>query len=120
MLASFVVAIVGLIQAGGPLGALMRSRPLVYLGRISYSAYIVHALVLSVFARVVTSRVPAGKGAAVETAIVAGFLVAVVLSAHVLWQFVEEPSRKWLRSMLVDGRTATAVPRRVREPAPTL
>jgi peptidoglycan/LPS O-acetylase OafA/YrhL len=109
MLGCFVFVIVGLSQAGGALGFVMRSRPLVYLGRISYSAYIVHALVLAIYARLVIHRFAADSGALIEFAIVLGFLAIVIGCAHLLYEYVEEPGRRWLRDLLVDRPAATRV-----------
>lgn len=99
-IAAFVTLVVGLSQANGPVGSAMQSRLMVYLGRISYSAYIVHALVLGVYARAI-QRIPSNAGLVVESAIVVGFAVLVVGSAHVLYSIVEEPARRWLRGALL-------------------
>jgi len=99
-ISAFVTLVVGLSQANGPVGSAMQSRFMVYLGRISYSAYIVHALALGVYARAI-QRIPSNAGLVVETAIVVGFVVLVVGSAHLLYSIVEEPARRWLRAALL-------------------
>jgi peptidoglycan/LPS O-acetylase OafA/YrhL len=99
-IAAFVTLIIGLSQANGPVASVMKSRIMVYFGRISYSAYIVHALVLAVYARAI-QRIASNAGLGVETLIVIGFAVLVVASAHVLYSMVEEPARRWLRGALI-------------------
>ena len=99
----FVLLVMGLSQADGPFARLLRTRPVLYLGRISYSVYIVHSLVLAVYARII-GRIPGG-GAVVEFAIVAMYAAFVILASHLLYTLVEDPARRWLRGPLV-GRLA--------------
>jgi peptidoglycan/LPS O-acetylase OafA/YrhL len=113
-IAAFVTLVVGLSQANGPLGSALKSRIAVYLGRISYSAYIVHALVLAVYARALR-LIPAKAGFLIETLIVLGFIALVIPSAHILHSMVEEPARRWLRRTWLSGsaprvRAATSIP----------
>ena len=102
-IAAFVTLIVGLSRAIGPLGSAMKSRMSVYLGRISYSAYIVHALVLAVYSRALR-LLPAQPGLLIEFLIVLGFVALVILSAHILHSVVEEPARRWFRGAFLDRR----------------
>ena len=113
-IAAFVTLVVGLSRANGPLGSALQSRTAVYLGRISYSAYIVHALVLVVYARALRF-LPAQMGTIAETLVVLGFVACTILSAHILHAIVEEPARRWLRRTWLDGgglpaRTAAPIP----------
>jgi peptidoglycan/LPS O-acetylase OafA/YrhL len=96
----FVLLVMGLSQAEGPFARLLRTRPIMHLGRISYSAYIVHSLVLAAYARII-GRIASG-GAIVEFAIVAVYAVLVVLASHLLYTLVEDPARHWLRGWLID------------------
>lgn len=102
-IAAFVTLVVGLSRASGLLGSALKSRIAVYLGRISYSVYIVHALVLVVYARALR-LIPARAGWFIETLVVLGFIVLVILSAHFLHAMVEEPARRLLRRKLLDRR----------------
>ena len=74
---------------------------MVYLGRISYSAYIIHTLVLAVYARLI-SRIATG-GVVLETGVVLVYALLVVAASHILFSVVEEPARRWLRRSLIDG-----------------
>ena len=104
----FVLLVMGLSQADGPFARLLRTRPVIYLGRISYSVYIVHSLVLAAYARII-GRI-AGGDAAVEIAIVAMYTALVILASHLLYALVEEPARRWLRGPLVDRPARTPPP----------
>ena len=103
-IAAFVALVVGLSQAHGFLGSALQSRIAVYLGRISYSAYIVHALVLAVYARAIRA-IPETAGLMIEALIILGYVLLVVPSAHILHSVVEEPARRWLRRRWLDRRT---------------
>ena len=112
-IAAFVALVVGLSRANGILGAALRSRIAVYLGRISYSAYVVH-FVLAVYARALR-LLPASAGFLIETLVVLGFIALVIPSAHVLHAIIEEPARRWLRRSWVDRdaprlRAAPSIP----------
>jgi len=107
-LAFLVLLVMGLSQADGPFARLLRTRPVIYLGRISYSAYIVHSLVLAVYARIIGRF--AGGGAVVEFAIVAIYAAFVILASHLLYTLVEDPARRWLRGPLVDRPARTPSP----------
>jgi peptidoglycan/LPS O-acetylase OafA/YrhL len=94
-LAFFVLLVIGLSRAAGPFARLLQTRPSIYLGRISYSVYLVHSLVLAVYARLI-ARIGGGD-ALVEFAIVAIYAALVILASHLLYTLVEDPARRWLR-----------------------
>ena len=98
----FVLLVIGLSQADGPFSRLLRARPALYLGRISYSIYIVHSLVLAGYARVI-ARV-SSSNMAIEFLIVAIYAGLVILASHLLYTMVEDPARRWLRGLLADRR----------------
>jgi peptidoglycan/LPS O-acetylase OafA/YrhL len=108
-IAAFVTMVVGLSRADGLLGSALKSRIAVYLGKISYSAYIVHALVLAVYARALR-LLPAHAGFLIEAFVVIGFIALVIPSAHLLHALVEEPARRWLRRRWVDRRISPLRP----------
>jgi peptidoglycan/LPS O-acetylase OafA/YrhL len=97
----FVLLVMGLSQAEGPFARALRTQPVLYLGRISYSAYIIHSLVLTVYARIIGNI--AGGNMVIEFAIVAIYAALVILAAHLLYTFVEHPARRWLRGPFVEG-----------------
>jgi len=103
MIAAFAALILGLSLASGPAATLFSSGSATYLGRISYSIYLVHTTVLMVVNQVLQRLLPADVGAGTHLAVFAfayfgGFLVA----GHLLYAWVEEPARSWLRRNWVD------------------
>ena len=111
-------ALVVLIFAAGRghVSWLLLTRPLVFLGTVSYSLYMVHTLaesaVLSIAARLAVRLGHAGwfvpipgnnrPAASPELGVVAdlisaGALVFAVLAAWILYRLVEHPARQWSR-----------------------
>lgn len=73
-------------QNNHPVVRLLKARPLVGLGLISYSAYLWHQPLLA-FARVSSREQP-------DLALKIGIVVATLLLAYLSWRFVEMPFRK--------------------------
>ena len=99
----------GLLAArpGGLVGAFLNSPPLQFLGRISYSIYLVHALVLLVAGTLLeialVRPVPAFRGAAegllrdAPGLLLAGILAAVIALSALTWWLVERPGQALFR-----------------------
>lgn len=111
-------ALVVLIFAreNGALSRVLRTAPFEWLGRISYSIYMVHVMVL---ARIMDLLLLASRGAerpmaeyalsgAVPvkrmllgpleaTLVQAAMIAAVLVVAHFAWRWIEEPMRQWSR-----------------------
>lgn len=73
-------------QGGSAVTAGLSTRPLVWIGQISYSLYLVHWPIL-VFYRM-------ARGAPIGTAEACGLVAASVAAAYVSWRFVERPFRE--------------------------
>jgi peptidoglycan/LPS O-acetylase OafA/YrhL len=93
---------------GGPLGSLLASRPLVGLGKISYSLYLWH-LPLLAFARIHLATAP-------STDLLAMLIFLAFVLACLTWAFVEQPFRRSnarrifnQRGVLVSAACASAV-----------
>lgn len=69
------------------------------LGLLSYAIYLVHPLVIQPFDRI-EHRLEANMGVTAHLLTIALALVAVWTSAHVLFRFVERPSRKLVMTKL--------------------
>ena len=86
-------------------------QPLVWLGQISYALYLSHSLTLNLFEEVFAT--PAADGPMVwRVAFVAGQIAVALVGGHLLFAFVERPSRprviEWLRRRLPQvGRSST-------------
>ncbi len=75
----------------GPLGGFLASRPVVYLGKISYGVYVIHAFVPSLLIRMNVN--PASLPQGIE----AWFLLIVMTTiaiASVSWFFLERPANR--------------------------
>ena len=90
VVALFAALIYLLPAARGFARRLSNARPLVFLGDISYSVYLMHDLVLTIYARLVGDlERPLHQTLGVLT---------VIAAAALTWRYVEWPAREWLRS----------------------
>jgi peptidoglycan/LPS O-acetylase OafA/YrhL len=91
----FALLVLGLAHNRGVVAAVLNSAPLQYLGRISYSLYLVHGVVFSAFWFLMPwARVHFGVPSAVERWAYAGVFVAlVVVMSHLTYHLVERPAR---------------------------
>jgi peptidoglycan/LPS O-acetylase OafA/YrhL len=87
----------------------LRSAPAEYLGRVSYSSYLVHGTVLFAMLNLLYGRIPI-------LALAFLYGIATVIVAHVFCVFVEEPSHRagkrlaqWLRSRKAERRVEVGV-----------
>ncbi|ODQ90472.1 acyltransferase family protein [Mycolicibacterium flavescens] len=96
----FVPLLLTLAIGTGSLPWLLSLRPVVYLGHISFSLYMVHELVHTSWDWMVEqfelSLTPDLGGKLIMVAL----LGVALLGAVVLYHFVEEPARIWMRSMM--------------------
>jgi peptidoglycan/LPS O-acetylase OafA/YrhL len=105
----FVPLVMTLAIGAGNLPALLSTRFMVYAGQISFCLYMVHELVHTAWTWAaeqfhLTLAGNAGK------IIVVGLLALAIGGAVLLFHFVEEPARRWMRKM-VDVRNSTATSR---------
>jgi peptidoglycan/LPS O-acetylase OafA/YrhL len=104
---SFACTVLGLaFGAAGPTG-ILAGPMLTYLGRISYSLYLIHALVIVIFRQVMSPFGELGQGASFAAA--ALFLFAATAAGALLYVLIEEPMRGYLRSVWIMKRRTGAV-----------
>lgn len=102
----FVPLVLTLAIGAGTLPALLSLRPIVYLGHVSFSLYMVHELVHTTWNWMVLQfELQLGSDLAGKAVLLALFAVALV-GAVLLYHLVEEPARKWMRSMMKPPREA--------------
>ena len=90
----------------GPVGSFFFSnRASMFLGEVSYSIYMCHALVLAVIAGVVKRLSLPQNLPGLGAGIVAASIAAIILTSYCLYILVERPCRKWARIRL-DSRLA--------------
>ena len=102
----FVPLVLALAIGTGSLPWLLSTRPLVYGGKISFCLYMVHELVHTGWnwaAEQFQVVLPDAPGRAW---ILAGLLTAAVIGSVLLFHTVEEPARRWMRSMAGARRAA--------------
>jgi peptidoglycan/LPS O-acetylase OafA/YrhL len=96
----FVPLVVTLAIAIGAVPGFLSTRPMVYLGHISFSLYMVHELVHTAWNWAVEQFELALTPTWGSKLVVAGLIALAVGGAMALYHLVEEPARRWMRSML--------------------
>jgi peptidoglycan/LPS O-acetylase OafA/YrhL len=97
LVALLALTIVGAATASGPLAAILANRPMVWLGEISYSVYMVHLPVLIVLRHAFVGIGFPGWPQAGRLAGLAVAIAIVVAGAAMLYNLVERPARTRLR-----------------------
>ncbi|MGX9791865.1 acyltransferase family protein [Mycobacterium sp. MMS18-G62] len=96
----FVPLVVTLAVGTGSLPAMLSTRVMVYCGHISFGLYMVHELVHTAWNWTVAQfELTLGSDIAGKLTLV-GLLAIAVGGAAVLYHFVEEPARRWMRRMV--------------------
>ncbi|MGE2688935.1 acyltransferase family protein [Mycolicibacterium pulveris] len=96
----FVPLVLTLAIGAGALPGLLGIRPMVYLGHISFSLYMVHELVHTTWNWMVDQfqlRLLADVNGKLTLLVIIGVAFA---GAVLLYHFVEEPARRWMRAMM--------------------
>ena len=104
----FVPLVLTLAIGAGTLPALLSIRPMVYLGHISFSLYMVHELVHTTWNWMVLQfSIRLGSDLAGK-AVLVGLLAVAFAGAVFLYHLVEEPARRWMRGMMSPARDPRA------------
>lgn len=101
------------LATDGVVGRLLMWPPMQWLGRWSYSIYLVHALVIAVASNTVSRLVPRDLIASSPvTAIIANVLLLAVVIAISRWTFerIERPARDWMKHRVRRPATVKATP----------
>jgi peptidoglycan/LPS O-acetylase OafA/YrhL len=98
----FLPLVVALSVGTGTLPALLSTRPFIYGGQISFSLYMIHEPVHTVWNWAVQQYTIVMPKSTAKIVVVALMAVAIGL-AMLLYHLVEEPARRWMRRM-VDTR----------------
>jgi peptidoglycan/LPS O-acetylase OafA/YrhL len=98
----FLPLVVALSVGTGTLPALLSTRPFIYGGQISFSLYMIHEPVHTVWNWAVQQYTIVMPKSTAKVVVVALIAVAIGL-AMLLYHLVEEPARRWMRRM-VDPR----------------
>jgi peptidoglycan/LPS O-acetylase OafA/YrhL len=104
----FVPLVLTLAMGIGTLPALLSLRPVVYLGHISFSLYMIHELVHTTWDWMVMQfGLRLGPDLTGKATLV-GLLAVALVGAVVLYHVVEEPARRWMRSMMKPSHDSRA------------
>jgi len=103
MPAAFVALILGLTFPGGWTGRVLASRPLLFLGEISYSTYLVHYFVKDWVKFLLVEN-----DARQSLLVLAVYLGAIFLASILLYRAVEKPGRSLFRNLLIQRRREPA------------
>lgn len=90
--------LLGLSYGRSPLARLLAWRPLVYLGEISYSVYLMHALAIVAAAALAGLLSPLLDGRRTGWDLVALAVALSLIGGAALFHLVEKPARNWLRA----------------------
>ncbi len=88
---AFASGLFALALANGPVAWLIGSRPLHYLGEISYSTYLAHSFVFMIFKIVFV-----GDGAQLSWVQFAAYLALLLALSAALYSWLEKPAQRWL------------------------
>lgn len=96
------------LTRGGRFGRLLELKPLVWLGKVSFSVYMVHTAVLRVVSAVLKKAAHGEQNSdgllvVAPTWGVVGVLVYVIVllaTSGLMYRFVEDPARRWAKQML--------------------
>jgi peptidoglycan/LPS O-acetylase OafA/YrhL len=102
------------------LRAVFASRPLRYLGRVSFSMYLLHLLVLGTISSYMFTVLSADHGYLMSLAVTgAAYLVIVLIVSDIYTRHVDEPSMKlanWLTRRIMSPLRPKRVPEPLAEP----
>jgi peptidoglycan/LPS O-acetylase OafA/YrhL len=96
-----VAALIGFALTGGSLATALSGRVLEYLGKISYSMYILHIPILWWYGDWAVHHLPGLLGAL-------AYLALVTIAAAIAFEYVEVPANRWVRNAV----TRKALPKR--------
>jgi peptidoglycan/LPS O-acetylase OafA/YrhL len=92
--------LLGLAHGDGAFSRALSWRPMVYLGEISYSIYLIHIAAMVATRFVVNQMQPLFGGRASGWDVLALYALIVLLCAAALFHLVEKPARHWLRQRI--------------------
>jgi peptidoglycan/LPS O-acetylase OafA/YrhL len=99
---SFAVLLYGLLGFASVVHRVLETRPLVFLGDISYSVYLTHVLIAEVMFRVFVA--PGATTA--SPGLIAAYVLVVLAFSTMTYRLVEKPSRRRVYELLTGKRGA--------------
>jgi len=105
----FAALIFGLAYQRGPVNALLESRPAVFFGKLSFSFYLVHLLIIGIIFWSLGHWLVA-QGLGLRIAAVLIIFPLCLLVAAVLYELVERPSQRFGRRMVQRMAAGPSIP----------
>jgi peptidoglycan/LPS O-acetylase OafA/YrhL len=115
----FMPLVVALAVGSGTLPALLSTRLLVYGGQVSFGLYMVHELVHTAWLWIMAQYQITMEPSIGAKLIFVGLIVVSTVLAVLLFHFVEEPARLWMRRMVGERRPPVDLAHTPQSDAPT-
>ena len=106
-LPAFAMIILLAAKGRGLIASFLSSAPLVLLGDISYSIYLVHWILLELSNRILSGTT---LNTLQEAAWAVGYIITTLLVASCTYRFIEQPARRSVRRLSLFGSPAKANP----------
>ena len=98
-------------RSAGPVPSFLGSRILQWSGRISYSLYMTHFVILNLASLIILRwQLVAHHSLPVRIGALIAYMSFAVGTAHLVYRFVEEPTRRRLRRWIDKKRSADSLP----------
>ena len=97
----FALSIVTLLKTDGLLSKLLDTKLIQFLGKVSYSIYLNHLLVISLTPKITFSILKLPKNTNTEILVFVISILIVVLYSHFTYKYVEVKGGKYLRKLLL-------------------
>lgn len=99
----FTFLIYGLSKAGPITTKLFANRTMLYLGRISYSIYLVHDIVLMTSNQIIKKTI-GQSGLTLQVLLFLSYIALTIIFAHLLFNLIEEPIRTMAKRKLQNSK----------------
>jgi len=97
----FALSIVTLLKTDGLLSKLLDTKPIQFLGKISYSIYLNHLLVISLTPKIMFSVLKLPQNTSTEIMVFLISILIVILYSNYTYKFIEVIGGKYLRKILL-------------------
>ncbi|PWY54052.1 hypothetical protein DGG96_19040 [Legionella qingyii] len=88
----FTFLVYGLSKTGPITTKLFANRTMLYLGKISYSIYLTHYIILMIFNQI-TKNIIGQPGLILQVTLFLSYIALTIIFAHLLYNLIEEPIR---------------------------
>ncbi len=97
----FALSITTLLKTDGLLSKLLDTKPIQFLGKVSYSIYLNHLLVISLTPKIMFSVLKLPRNTSTELLVFLISILIVVLYSNYTYKFIEVKGGKYLRKLLL-------------------